>query len=313
LTDHASVVYSVAFSPDGKALASASGDKTIILWDMAGVGQSNPPIPLGPPMTGHKGEVRSVAFSPDGKKLASGSVDKTIILWDVETRQPLDAPLDGHNAAIWAVGFSPDGKMLAAHDTEGNIILWDVASRQPLAPPLSAHAKDATSVSFSPDGSVLATSTHLEGFLVLWDVSNPVSLTDTGELVAGISPGSSIIENRADVLNTTFSPDGRLLALGGISGATHLWDVASRQSLGLPLTGQTEGIRSLSFSADGKTLASASPDRSVMLWDTDLESWQARACRRANRNLTRLEWQQFFGDEPYRPTCPDLPGALEQD
>jgi len=84
---HTGIVQSVAFSPDGKTLASGSGDKTIILWDVAGQ------KPLGQPLTGHTGIVQSVAFSPDGKTLASGSEDKTIILWDVASQKPLGQPL----------------------------------------------------------------------------------------------------------------------------------------------------------------------------------------------------------------------------
>src|SRR5262249_40076518 len=104
LAGHTNFVLSVAFSPDGKTLASGSGDKTIILWDVASR------QPLGAPLTGHTDSVRSVAFSPDGKTLASGSGDKTIILWDVASRQPLGAPLTGHTDSVWSVAFSPDGK-----------------------------------------------------------------------------------------------------------------------------------------------------------------------------------------------------------
>ena len=98
----------MVFSPDGKTLASAGGDGTIILWDLA-TGK-----PLGPPLTGHKNWISSLAFSPDGKTLASAGGDATIILWDMVSRQPLGPPLRGHKGPVLSLVFSPDGKTLAS-------------------------------------------------------------------------------------------------------------------------------------------------------------------------------------------------------
>jgi WD40 repeat protein len=87
-------------------------------------------------------------------------------------------------------------------------------------------------------------------------------------------------------------------------GEIILWDVASGQPIGQPLLGHSNAINSVTFSQDGRTLVSGSADGSVILWDINLQTWQTLGCRIANRDLSPAEWELFFGDEPYQPTCP---------
>ncbi|MGI9097002.1 MAG: WD40 repeat domain-containing protein, partial [Solirubrobacteraceae bacterium] len=119
LTGHTDYVLSIAFSPDGRTLASGSADDKIRLWD------TRTHQPLGTPLTGHADSVQSVAFSPDGRTLASASIDKTIRLWDTRAHKQLSPPLNGHNDAVNSVAFSPDGRTLASAGNDKTIRLWE--------------------------------------------------------------------------------------------------------------------------------------------------------------------------------------------
>jgi len=281
----------MALSPDSTWLAVV-GDTGLSLWDIE-TGRF-----LSSGLSTQNG-LASVAVSPDGRLIATGSWDTTIQLWTVSrtrgvTLQPLGPPLTGHTSYVRGVAFSPDGTILASVGDDGTVRLWDVRSRHALGSPLIGNVGSIYAVAFSPNGRLLA-SGGLDTTVRLWDVAHRRLL------------GPPLVGHTDNVSAITFSPDGSILASSGNDNTVRLWDVASEQPLGAPLTGHTDLVASLAFSPDGGALASGSFDGTVRLWDVDLRAWPSRACRIANRNLTRQEWRQYLGDEPYHPTCPGLP------
>ncbi|GKT45906.1 vegetative incompatibility protein HET-E-1 [Colletotrichum spaethianum] len=198
----------VAFSPNGRMLASASHNETVKLWDAA-TGQYLMAL------EGHSDWVTSVAFSPDGRVLASASHDETIKLWDSATGQCL-MTLEGHSGTVTSVAFSPDGRVLASASQDKTIKLWDSATGQHLMT-LEGHSGTVWSVAFSPEGKHLA-SVSTDETVRLWDVA-------TGSHAITLEGH----DNR--VTSVAFSPDARMLASASKDNIIRLWDMASFQCL----------------------------------------------------------------------------------
>jgi WD40 repeat protein len=239
---------SVAFSADGRIMASAHG-KTATIWDAAGRRR------LGV-LQGIEFELAQLALSPDGRLLAAGDGLK-LKLWDVATGRVV-GEFKGC-PSVGAVAFSPDGKKLAASDWHwwtddppdamSVVKVWDVASRRDL---LTIQERGRMfSVTFSPDGRMLATA-GADQKIKLWNAASGKKLAE-------------LMGHSGMVLCVAFSPDGRLLASGGGDSTAKLWDLSLRREIAT-LQGQPSSVSSLAFSPDSKTLAMGGTNV-VRLWD----------------------------------------------
>ena len=240
---HTDWVSSVAFAPDGKTLASGSGDKTIKLWDT----RSGETLRT---LEGHRNWVSSVAFAPDGNTLASGSEDKTIKLWDARSGALLRT-LEGHTSLINSVAFAPDGNTLASSSSDNTVKLWDARSGA-LLRTLEGHTSWVNSVAFAPDGKALASGSW-DDTIKLWDARS-------GETLRTLEGHTS------SVASVAFAPDGKTLASSSKDKTIKLWDVSSGELL-RTLEGHTDSVWSVAFAPDGNTLASGSVDNTIKLWD----------------------------------------------
>lgn len=281
LRGHSGEVWSVAFSPDGTRLATASQDKTAKVWDAA----TGTEILT---LAGHGESVSSVAFSPDGTRLATGSQDKTAKVWDAATGKET-LTLVGHTSGINHVAFSPDGTRLATASRDRTTKIWDSLTGEEKVT-LRRHLHKVLDVAFGPRGKLIATASQ-DGSAIIWDAATGADLLtargdfsavaftpDETRLVAADGRTAKVLDVLTGAILLTLlghtnsidslalSVDGARVATGSLDKTARVWDTATGRVL-FTLTGHGDGVVGLAFSSDGARLATASTDGTVRVWN----------------------------------------------
>ena len=260
----------LAFSPDGKTLATASGVERseIGLWEVSTGKETGR-------LLGHTSWVGSLVFWPDGRKLASASADQTIRLWDVSSLKCTDL-LRGHRLEVWRLLLLPDNRTLVSGCKDGQVFLWDTS----VAHPREEYFKCPETIAawcFSPD-SRSALTVNGEGQVARWSGS----AWQVKETVMETGSGS------VDILSDLFSPDGRFLAEASDQGIVSVWDVTRRLLLGEFKPGGPS-VMPICFRAEGSCLVIWSRNESRLVeWDLvanrQVQSWPAP------RDIFQFNW-----------------------
>jgi eukaryotic-like serine/threonine-protein kinase len=299
---HTSVPKNVAFSPDGKLLASGAGDIArtepgeVCVWEAETAREVWR-------LRGHTDPIYGVVFSPDGRRLVSASQDHTVKIWDPQSGREV-LTLRAHSDTVRAVAFSPDGWCLATACADGTIKLWDATPWADDPPAhkvqtLAGHGAAVFVTAFHPDGQRLAALSDNETIRT-WDLEHgreleelrvsrgpqlyALALSPDGKLLATATTDGVVFlldpatrqtkrilqgHSTGPIKCLAFSPDSRRLAMAHWERSVWVWDVESGRPIH-SLKGHADAVLGVAFSPDGKYLASASYDKTVRIWDADM-------------------------------------------
>ncbi len=249
LRGHEQEVNCVAFSPDGKFIASGSSDSTVCLWNIIG----NPTVQF---LCGHEQEVNCIAFNPDGKFIVSGSIDGILCLWDLQGNL-ITQPWQGHEEGIISVAFSsngdgcanPSGVRIVSVGFDGTVCLWDLQGNT-ITQPWHKHEAKIICVAFSSDSKFIVSGSS-DCTVRLWDIQgNPIGQPWHG--------------HEGHINSVAFSPDDKFIISGSCDRTIRLWNI-NGNPITQPWRGHEGQVNSLAFSPDGKMIVSARNDSIRML------------------------------------------------
>jgi len=270
--------------------------------------------------------VAALAFSPDARLLAIGGcrqstgefdeercVSGEIEIWDVTTQRRRGTPLRAPGTRITALAFSPDGKLLASAECPMQdlwscdstaVRLWDIDRSESRVPPVSFGDLPVSALTFAPDGRALVVGGCPERGLL--EESKRCHATEIRILSTATlnQIGPSLTHQSQWITALAVDASGRTLAAGAVHGDLMLWDLSDGQELGA-LRGHMSDVVRIAWMPDGSL--ESRDGRTTFLWHSNPESWRAQACAMANRSFTCAEWQQYFGEQPYRPVCSVAP------